>query len=68
MNIISFIRNLDRGKCVYFLRRLLATILPLRPYKACGRTTRCPCPAVQLQADMNGVAVGGDVCMKMNLK
>ncbi|KMO85963.1 hypothetical protein AB840_10515 [Megasphaera cerevisiae DSM 20462] len=64
MSIVSFLRNLDRRRVVYIMRRLLSLALPMRPYMACGTAPRCPCLAAQ-QTHITGVAMGDAIRMKI---
>jgi hypothetical protein len=66
MTVLSFIRSIDRRKCIYFAQRLLAMVLPLRPYYECGIAPRCPCPSAR-QSSITGVAVGDDIRMKIKV-
>jgi hypothetical protein len=64
MSIVSFMRNEGRQQVIYVIRRLLAMVMPMRPYAACGTEPRCPCPAAR-QANITGVAMGDAIRMKI---
>lgn len=63
--ILLFLRHLDRRRLVWIVQRLLAVLLPMRPYRACAKSSVCPCPArrperteIAVQADQALVQFG----------
>ena len=55
--IMAFLRNLDKRRLVYILRRILSLWIPMKPYAACRSAARCPCPLAH-PAHVTGVAIG----------
>lgn len=55
--IMAFLRNLDKRRLVYILRRIVSLWIPMKPYAACRSAARCPCPLAH-PAHVTGVAIG----------
>ena len=63
--IITFLRNLDKRRLIYILRRILSLWIPLQPYAACRSAARCPCPLAH-PTQVTGVAIGANkACVHM---
>lgn len=63
--IITFLRNLDKRRLIYILRRILLLWIPMKPYAACRSAVRCPCPLAH-PAQVTGVAIGANkACVHM---
>lgn len=41
--ILTFLRNLDKRRIIFILKRIVSAVMPMRPYETCGMG-RCPCP------------------------
>lgn len=55
--ILRFLRNLDTKRIIFIIRRMVAALMPLRPYETCGKGA-CPCPCNQnaLPQRVTGIA------------
>lgn len=63
--MFGFLRHLTKGQIIFWVGRLLRSVLPLRPYSLCGHSARCPCPAKDMVRVM-GLAIGDEVHIRLD--
>ena len=57
--ILAFLRNLDKRRLIYLLRRIAGLWDPPYPYRECRSSIRCPCSKSR-PTQVTGVAIGAE--------
>ena len=61
--VYDFLRRVAKSPLVLVARRVISSVVPMKPYPQCGIAPRCPCPVVRTH--VAGVAIGNEVNMKL---